>query len=434
MHRPPLALLRVLASTALLLSAHGAGAGQTCEPVPPGALAWYPAERHADDRAGFHNGTLSGGAGYVDGHVGEAFRFDGVDDALSTDVTSAERRAVRDAFSFELWVRPTQPLGVCAQSNTGNCADSRLPWAIFPSHGHTGAPSGEADLAAGVGVAIGTTGICVGEHSAFLLDCLARFDTSITDWTHIVAVVENRTPRIYVNGVLVHTGVASAKQFVFASWELIGSGSTLGRYAGDLDEVTVYGRALSDLEIAGLASAGASGKCRPACARQRTEDAWQLAQVSSHSGTLSSIPDGMFGATNASPEADSTLFADGQPDGTVHAIEWQTDTPVTLAGFGLLAFHDGNANTQRAFRRVRLQARELGGGFATLYDAPIVLPYEPAGRELERCVNLRPRLWQEFRAEFTQDGPAGFSGPRVVELDAVGLADAIFRDGFESAP
>lgn len=428
---PAAALASLFALLALLAPA--AASAQACTAPPPGLIAWYPGERHSDDAAGFFNGTRAGDAAFVEGMVGEAFAFDGAGDHVGTQVSAAEQRAVR-TFSYELWARPTAALGTCPEASGSNCSGANLRWAIFPVHGDASAPAGETGIAAGVGVGIGTNGVCVGEHSSFLVDCLARLDAPISDWTHIVAVVEDRTPRIYVDGVLVRTGVASGESFVFASWEAIGSGFTLGEYAGELDEVSIYDRALTDAEIAALFAAGADGKCRPACARERSDDAWNGAEVTSTTGLRSSVPDGMFGASGVSPEPTSTLFADSLPDGTEHRIEWRTEAPVRLAGFGLSALHDTLPDEPRAFRRFRLEARDAGGGYATLYDQPIVVPYGPATHELDRCVRLRRVSAQEFRATFTQDGPPGFSGPRVLELDADALPDLLLRDGFEAAP
>jgi hypothetical protein len=404
---------------------------QSCVEPPPGAIAWLPGERHADDLAGFHNGGLFNGASYVDAQVGEGFRFDGIDDGLSVHVLVSEQRAVRTAFSYEMWARPTAALGACAQSNSSNCSGAGLRWALMPLHGDVQAPAEEIGQGAGIGVAIGTDGVCVGEHAPFLVDCLARLDAPIADWTHVVVVVENRTPRIYLDGVLAHTGIASARQFVFASWNRFGNGDVLGRFQGELDEPTVYGRALSDEEIADLFLAGSSGKCRRACGED-DRDAWQGAEVTDTSGLASNTADGMFGSDSASPEPETTLFADDRPDGSAHTIEWTSASPVTLAGFRLHAAHDAPATPQRAFRQFRLEGRAIGGSFATLYDQPITVPYAVQSVELMRCVNLRPHLLQQFRATFVQDGAGAGSGPRVHELDAIGLPLEMFEDGYET--
>jgi len=245
-------------------------------------------------------------------------------------------------------------------------------------------------------------------------------------------VVENKTPRIYLNGTLVRTGIASNKEFVFASWSYLDY-SIIGQYVGDLDEITLYDRALDDAEIAALSAAGTAGKCKPACAAERTDDAWQNALVTAHTPLRSSVPGGMFGGTIGSPEPTTTLFEEGQADGTVHAIEWQTAAPITLGSFGIYAFHSPNGDTIRSFRHLRLHAREIGGTFATIFESPIALPYGQGdnAREMFRCPRVRPLHAQQFRAEFVQEGAAGlFSGTRVGELDGV-IHDPIFRDDFE---
>lgn len=404
---------------------------QQCVAPPSGLLAWYRGERNADDAAGFHNGTPIAQSVFVAGKVGEAFRTDGEDDGYVTDTTSAEQRGLRDTFSYELWAKPSAALGACSQAPSNNCSGSNLRWAIFPTHGDNSGPGGEFGQAVGIGVGIGTNGVCVGGHAAFEVSCLARIDTPISDWVHVVAVIENKQPRIYLNGVLVHTGVASSRQFVHASWEVFGSGLSLGRFAGDLDEVSLYDRALDDAEIAALFAAGSAGKCSDVCAAA-SDDAWQLAAITDH-GALrpGSAAQDAFGATAGLPEPGNVLFADGQPDGSVSHLEWQTESPINLRGFSLSALHDSATITDRAMRRIRLQARNPGGSFVTLFDGAIVVPYGPNARELRRCVDLRPMRAQQFRAEFTQDGAATFSGVRLEELDGFGLPDAVFRDGFE---
>jgi hypothetical protein len=429
----PRQFLRVTTAVVALVPVFAAGvadAGTPCIPQPPGAIYWLAGDRDLDDRAGFHNGSIGSAiTSFVDGQVGEAIRFDGVDDQVFPDVSAAEMGEVRAGFSYEFWARPTATMPACPQSNSSNCSGVDLRWMTFPNHANIVSPQ----TGAGIGIGVGTNAICVGEHAPFLVDCLARLDgLDLTDWTHIAVVVEDKTPRIYVDGLLAHTGIASAREFVFASWSVIGSGLTLGRYQGDLDEVTVYARALGDEEIADIFAAGSGGKCKPDCPVQRIDDAWQGALVTSHSGLLSTDASGMFGGENASPELDSTIFRDGEPDGTVHSIEWETEAPIALAGLGAFAFHDSIASTQRAFRQIRVQARAIGGSFATVYESAVTLPYAPDSRELRRCPNLRPLRAQQFRAEFTQDGAPGFSGPRVMELDGIGLPDEVFRDGFES--
>jgi hypothetical protein len=428
-------LVRALAAAALVLSA-GEATAQTCIARPGGAVYWLSGDRNFDDLAGWHNATFVGpGVGYAaDGVVAEAVHFGGaLEDRLYTDTSYAEERAVRGAFTIELWARPSSALTPCAEANGGTCAEPE-PWAVFPEHGANSAPPGEENAAAGIGVAIGTDGVCVGEHTANLFPCLARVDVPIPGWTHVAVVVEDRTPRIYIDGALAHTGAQSDREFVFASWTVLGSIDIggYGPYAGDIDELTIYDRALDVAEIGALFATGAGGKCKPSCAVDRDDDLWQHASVGAHSPLHSDSPDCLFGATGCEPEADTLLFGDGLPDGTVHFVEWETAVPVTLGAISLHAFHDAFDDTQRAFRHVLIQARGEGGSMATIYESGIPLPYAQGddGRQLLRCVSVRPVRSDQFRAEFVQDGESAFSGPRVVELDGL-VYDPIFTDDFD---
>ena len=409
------------------LFAGGFAAAQQCVAPPPGRVYWLAADGDLDDRARYHNGIADGSVPFVPGKVGEAVNFDSDADLIATDVTDAEQKALENTFTWELWARPTETTPDCPEAAEGNCSGSAQRFAIFPLHG-------DFNDDAGVGLVIGTNAICVSEHASFHVPCLLRYDTTITDWTHIAVVMEDRTPRLYVNGALVRTGVQSARTHAYASWSTIGSGRGLGRFRGDLDEVSLYDRALSDAEIQGLFAAGSAGKCKAECATERHDDAFEHAQVTATSGILSNIPDGLFGAATASPEADSLLFQDNQPDGFVHSIEWHTPAPVELDRFALSAFAGQPPTFQRAFRDFRLFARDPGTNqFVPVYDSPVRTPYPVIGSDyrLHRCANLRPRVAQDFRAEFVQHGEGAFFGPRVMELDGF-APDLIFADGFEA--
>lgn len=419
-------LLRTGPCFALLL-AGGIAAAQTCIAPPAGRVYWLGADGDVDDRARYHNGHAVGDVPFVPGKVGEAVNFDSDDDAIFTDVTVDEQHALENTFTWELWARPTETTPDCAEAAEGNCSGVAQRYAIFPLHG-------DFPDDAGIGLVIGTNAICVSEHAGFHLPCLLRYETTISDWTHIAVVVEARTPRLYVNGVLVRTGVQSARTHVYASWGGIGSGLGLGRYRGDLDEVSLYDRALTDTEIQGIFAAGGGGKCKAACTTDGHDDAFEHALVTATSGILSNSPDGLFGATNVLPETDSLLFQDNQADGFVHSIEWHTARPVQLDRIALSAFAGHPPTFQRAIRDFKLFAIDtFTGQFVPVYDNPVRTPYAVVGGDyrLQRCANVRPRVAQDFRAEFVQHGEGPFFGPRVMELDGF-APDLIFADAFDA--
>ena len=429
---------RLIASISGLLWTTATAAGipvpPPCVAAPAGQFAWWPGDRDFDDRAGFFNGSPFGSdVQFTAGKVGEAMGFDGNGEVITT-ATVAEERALRGSFSITLWARPTAATPACAESNSGTCVGAQR-FAIFPEQGDFLAPPEETGLGAGIGLVIGNNAVCVAEHAPSLVDCLARIDTPITDWTHIAVVVENKQPRIYLNGALVRTGLVSSKSFVFASWRALGTGFGLGLYSGDLDEIAFYDRALGAGEIAALAAADGSGQCKPACAATSTSDLWDVAQgaqVTATTGVLQGFaaPDA-FGASLGIFEPGALIFKDEQPDGFTHSVEWSTTAPVIADRLRLYAFQDEIATVQRSFRNVRIQARDLqSNAFVTLYDTVIAVPYQLASRDLNRCANLRPMLAQQFRAEFVQNGGGSFPGPRVVEIDGYNFND-LFRDSFE---
>lgn len=429
----------------VLLGTATAPSAQECTATPSGLVYWLTGDGDYDDHAGFHHGSPNGGeVPFVAGRVGPAVRFGDEADGIATDVSAEEMASVVDTFTYEFWARPDATTPDCPESQSGNCSGTPQRFAIFPTHG------GSDGTVAGVGIVVGTNAVCVAEHAAFHLPCLLRYEVTIDDWTHVAVVVENRQPRLYLDGQLVRIGLGSLRQHTYPSWYLIGAGSTLGRFHGELDEVSVYDRALADAEITAIFEAGGAGKCRAQCGGGGTgasDDLWDVArggvvtassQMHSTGGVVDSFAQDSFGAqTVGAVEPGMTIFRDLAPDGTVHFVEWSTPAAFDLHGFRLHAAHDESPQ-QRAFRSFRLFAREAGAAaYTTIYASPVGVPYPDTGellpnsRDLYRCPKLRPFAAQEFRAEFTQDGDFP-GGPRVIELDGFG-PDLIFADGFDPA-
>ena len=151
-------------------------------------------------------------------------------------------------------------------------------------------------------------------------------------------------------------------------------------------------------------------------------------------------PSDMFSGTPGSAER-ATVFADGQPVGYAHWIEWRTNHKTTIKSVGLHAAHD-QIRVRRAFSNFKLFAKRqdrwvviaeytpalpYGGDCSKgVCPAPDVA-YKP-GSVLSVCVNVnRPVEAQEYRAEFTQAVSAleGFSGPRILHLDGFRKANCV---------
>lgn len=163
-------------------------------------------------------------------------------------------------------------------------------------------------------------------------------------------------------------------------------------------------------------------------------DLWDISQgnvVTSHSAVLASpgTPTSMFGNFGQGnlSENEYTYFADSQPPGTIHFIEWATPSPVDIYKVRLFAAGDGTTYlNQREFESFTLKAKSPG---SLVYDLTLITygathPYtflDPVNLWLMEA-DLGGVTAQEFRAEFEQF-TAGYccDGPRIVELDAFGV-------------
>ncbi|MCX8158004.1 MAG: PA14 domain-containing protein [Verrucomicrobiae bacterium] len=224
-----------------------------CLAPPAGSVGWWPAEGWPNDLLGRHPNVMQDGATFATGKVGRAFYFDGANatiEPLTQPLTN-----IANTFTLEFWAYPTRGRNTTTENTSGLAGTSGQRYAVAPESVNLG-------TVVGAGVSVGTNGVSVFEHGTSYLPSLLVFDTNITDWVHIAVVYQNKQPRLYLNGVLVRTGLTSTRATVFPS-KLFGGVSSYGYYGGWLDEVTIYDRALSDTEIEAIYQADAAGKCRP---------------------------------------------------------------------------------------------------------------------------------------------------------------------------
>jgi len=221
-------------------------------------LNWWPAENNAIDIVGGVSGQLNSGAAFANGLVGRAFTFDGADDTVTYPI--AALLTVTNSFTMEFWARPTAARMVTTETTDNTNVEGTVGqrYAIFPANGE-----GLPFSLVGAGVSVGTNGISVGEHSGYSLPMVLVYNAPISGWTHIAVVYENRQPRLYVNGVLVRTGLTGTLN-PCPSLALGGGGSIFGSYGhfrGDVDEYAIFDRVLTDAQIQDIYRAGAAGKC-----------------------------------------------------------------------------------------------------------------------------------------------------------------------------
>jgi predicted CxxxxCH...CXXCH cytochrome family protein len=196
------------------------------------------------DSSGWNsNGTSYNATTVAGGISGRAGSFDASQVSTVTMKYPSDSPPA-DTFTLEAWVKPAGTHAIDIESDSGNGASYNfLKFPFYPDYGYVN------DV--GAGVSVGTNGISVYEHGNIHFSALAVYQGTISssEWTHIAIVYNNKRPSIYVNGVLVRTGMQSSANHVYAPHIFGGSGEVWGFYTGLLDEVAVYDTALTGTEI-----------------------------------------------------------------------------------------------------------------------------------------------------------------------------------------
>ena len=169
---------------------------------------------------------------------GTALYFNG---SNSSKVTTSST-VPTNTFTFEAWVKATEPHEIDAESTSSTSGTSGQHWVFGAYH------RDNSGTYAGAGLSVGTNGISVYEHSDGYMPPLAVYTGSVgTAWNHIAVVYNSKTPSIYLNGNLVRTGLTSPETTVYAPFE-IGSGD-YGAFSGAIDEVRIWNVARTQAEI-----------------------------------------------------------------------------------------------------------------------------------------------------------------------------------------
>jgi len=179
-------------------------------------------------------------------------------------------------------------------------------------------------------------------------------------------VYSNRQPNLYINGVLVRTGVTSTWSSCPSTWlgGRIWNNSNYGFYAGLLDEVSIYNRPLSASEVQAIYNAGAAGKCTT---NQPPIAANMVAATHRNQGMaiplekfllLASDPDGdplTIDVTSTSTNGGSVLIAS-------NAVSYFPPTNYIGADRFTYIVNDGRGGTNTAFVLIQVRSSDAQSG------------------------------------------------------------------------
>ena len=253
----------------VLLAANSVGGGANaqapasqppCIPHAPGLVSWWPGDTNAQDVIGGNDGTLQNGAtaGVALGKVGHAFSLDGM--SAFVDVGNRGNLKVSGGdFSVVAWVRFTTLNGNMSIVDKMSGADvNQDGWRLLKQDNH-----GEHHFEFCLGSGIGFDG-CVTVANNMVLSN----NTVVTAGTfyHVAAVKTSSTIKIYVDGMPDGT-TTPLGTFIDSNAANLLIGKTASTVApafldGQVDEVEIYNRALTDAEIYSIYKAGTAGQCK----------------------------------------------------------------------------------------------------------------------------------------------------------------------------
>ena len=201
-----------------------------------GLVAHYEFEGDANDSSGNgNNGTEYGGVSYVDGVIGQAGSFDGVDDWIKV-INSSSINTSTTSLSLSTWVNWNGT--TTSMSYIIDKFSNKFNFALNGNDMSSGKPRF---------VVMNTEGIN---------DAFNAINTH--SWYYLTGTYSNNISKLYINGILINT--ESMSRIIESSGDI-----TIGCYEnctedyafnGLIDDLRIYNRALNEAEIKELYKLG----------------------------------------------------------------------------------------------------------------------------------------------------------------------------------
>ncbi|MGV8946331.1 MAG: LamG domain-containing protein [Lutibacter sp.] len=234
----------------------------TCAEIPPplnncvippsGLVLWLPGDGNTNDISGLNNhGTIHGGLSYVSGKVAQTFNVSNSADYISVSDNSSLNFG-KGNFSIDAWVKTSDNMNALIIASkfvitTGsNVISSGY---LFSSES-------------------GKLGFYMGDGSASALHAVSTNQIADGLW-HFVAVTVDRKittgGKLYIDGNLVLTFNPTTKpnSITNTSLMVIAKSNITSVNKGQIDEVEIFNRILTQEEITSIFKAGSAGKCKP---------------------------------------------------------------------------------------------------------------------------------------------------------------------------
>ncbi len=274
-----------------------------------GLEAWWQANGTGVDAVNGNQAVLETGANYAQGKVGGAFNFDGVNARVAVAANSHIdlAKVSNPGFSLEFWINPSSLLNGTVLGWTNGVRFERVG----------GSAAGD------------TLRFYVsGTNSGQFVDSARNWSTAATlnKWYHYAATYDSASgvAKVYVNGVLQNSAVVGTTTLSTSAEFYMGQvAGAAGAFKGQLDEISLYGRALDPEEIYNIFASDAAGKC-PLDANQAP--------------VVDAGPDLFLKGIPAAATLNGKALDDGLPMGSSLHIQWSK-----LTGPGTVTFGSPNS-------------------------------------------------------------------------------------------
>ena len=186
----------------------------------------------ADQTGTGHTGTIAGATWTAQGKFGSALTFDGVNDWVT--VNDANDLDFTTGMTVEAWVYPTASGGGSWRNVVIKERPGGEVYNLY-ANADTNAPVMYVVRAAEPSQALDARGVA---------------SLTLNTWTHLAATYDGTTLRLYVNGSLVGSRAVANPLLTSTGVLRFGGNSVWGEFfAGRIDEVRLYNRALTVAEI-----------------------------------------------------------------------------------------------------------------------------------------------------------------------------------------
>jgi hypothetical protein len=222
--------------------------------VAQGVVGWWKAEGNTNDAVGNNHGTPQNGVAFTAGKVGQAFSLDGSDDYVGSIGTASTFSFIQNTgvFTIEGWIKLDDPNTLREQAIIANTPTTAEKGHYFTWNNSAGQQ--QLDLLLLKGQA-GIPVIAATSPNHVITD---------SDWHHVAATGNGTGITFYVDGVAFPVGGVMGSKSTGNSTRAIDIGRCAPSsclFAGGIDELAIYNRALSASEIGAIHDAGSGGRC-----------------------------------------------------------------------------------------------------------------------------------------------------------------------------